>query len=661
MSRTLEMKISLNVLEHLGMNLYSNVPAVLSELVANSWDADATEVNIVIDKDNDLIVVQDNGHGMTRNQVIDRFMEVGFQRREKIGSKTAKFGRDPMGRKGIGKLSSFSIATNIRVHTTRDGEKTSFEMSADKIREHVKAEIKTPYQPNEITEWPEDLVQGTKIILSGIKKRMNKLTRDGLARRLSRRFSIIGPKYRFAVSINGSEIGVQDRGYYKHVQYLWTYGDQEDILPQFTGLKDREPIDRSNHFDIPSEISGAQFSGWIGTTKKPEHLKDEDNENLNKLAIFMRGKVAHEDILDDFGMKEIFADYVVGELHCNFLDADEEEDIATSSRQALKSDDPRLLTLKQVIHSELRNVANRWSEWRREDGAKKFTLEVPEVSKWLAGLSGDTKKKAERWIGRLNTLRTIDEGERRELLKASVLAFESYRRKEQLEFLERLTDESVEPILSVFNDIDDLERSYYGQIVMLRLGVIKALQQKLDENEKEIVIRDHIFDHLWLLDPSWERVKGTEHAEKTISKFLSKDSDGLSDEQKRGRIDIGYRISSGRHIIVELKRGSVSTPVDQLASQIRKYRDGATKLIKQSNRPDWPLEIICLVGKPPREWEADQGPAEVAKTLAAVNARILFYDRLLENSQQAYADYLEEHKKIDKLWNIFRGIDDFSS
>ncbi len=36
------MTLSLNVLNHLGLNLYSNAPAVLAEAVANGWDADAT-------------------------------------------------------------------------------------------------------------------------------------------------------------------------------------------------------------------------------------------------------------------------------------------------------------------------------------------------------------------------------------------------------------------------------------------------------------------------------------------------------------------------------------------------------------------------------------------------------------------------------------------
>jgi len=40
-----ELSIDLNALNHLGINLYSNVPAVISEVVANSWDADAENVH----------------------------------------------------------------------------------------------------------------------------------------------------------------------------------------------------------------------------------------------------------------------------------------------------------------------------------------------------------------------------------------------------------------------------------------------------------------------------------------------------------------------------------------------------------------------------------------------------------------------------------------
>ena len=58
-----KMKISLNVIEHLGINLYSNLSAVLSEIVANSWDADATEVRMNIDGTNKVEII-DNGFGI---------------------------------------------------------------------------------------------------------------------------------------------------------------------------------------------------------------------------------------------------------------------------------------------------------------------------------------------------------------------------------------------------------------------------------------------------------------------------------------------------------------------------------------------------------------------------------------------------------------------
>src|SRR5712691_3955300 len=96
--------ISLNVLEHLGINLYSNVPSVLAEIVANGWDADASEVRVDWDRNNDRITIQDDGIGMTPQEVNDHFLTVGYRRRDGQPGLTAK-GRAPMGRKGIGKLS----------------------------------------------------------------------------------------------------------------------------------------------------------------------------------------------------------------------------------------------------------------------------------------------------------------------------------------------------------------------------------------------------------------------------------------------------------------------------------------------------------------------------------------------------------------------------
>ena len=60
-----EMTIDLNVLKHLGINLYSNVAAVLTEVVANALDADASRVYIEIDSEKGEISIEDDGIGMS--------------------------------------------------------------------------------------------------------------------------------------------------------------------------------------------------------------------------------------------------------------------------------------------------------------------------------------------------------------------------------------------------------------------------------------------------------------------------------------------------------------------------------------------------------------------------------------------------------------------
>ena len=96
--------------------------------------------------------------------------------------------------------------------------------------------------------------------------------------------------------------------------------------------------------------------------------------------------------------------------------------------------------------------------------------------------------------------------------------------------------------------------------------------------------------------------------------------------------------------------------------QVRKYRDGTKRILEKTIYKGWPIEIVVLLGTPPPEWEdgSGTGAAGVMQSLATVNARIVFYDELLTNAQQAYADYLEEHIKLDKLWDVFQAIDDFA-
>ncbi len=69
-----QMKLNLTILKHLGIGLYSNSVAVITEAVANAWDADAKSVKIeVLDKPKSIRII-DNGMGMSLVDVNERFL-----------------------------------------------------------------------------------------------------------------------------------------------------------------------------------------------------------------------------------------------------------------------------------------------------------------------------------------------------------------------------------------------------------------------------------------------------------------------------------------------------------------------------------------------------------------------------------------------------------
>ena len=80
------------LLDHLGISAYNSVRKCIAELVANSYDADAEKVSIqlpdIIDE-NALFEIEDDGIGMSPQEIENNFLLVGRNRR-KNGERTAK-------------------------------------------------------------------------------------------------------------------------------------------------------------------------------------------------------------------------------------------------------------------------------------------------------------------------------------------------------------------------------------------------------------------------------------------------------------------------------------------------------------------------------------------------------------------------------------------
>src|SRR5206468_4037362 len=115
--------------DKLGVKLYDRISAVIAELIANSYDADATRVTVAAPMGETLaakaggkvadkgfeIEVADDGIGMTPNQINDFYLRVGAERRKDAnrGDLSTKFKRRVMGRKGVGKLAPFGVCRHI--------------------------------------------------------------------------------------------------------------------------------------------------------------------------------------------------------------------------------------------------------------------------------------------------------------------------------------------------------------------------------------------------------------------------------------------------------------------------------------------------------------------------------------------------------------------
>ena len=639
-----ELKIDLNVLNHLGINLYSTVPAVLSELIANAWDADATEVRI--ENFEDRIIIKDNGCGMAEEEFNNKFLNVGYQRRKNSDEDlTPQLNRQVMGRKGIGKLSIFSIANHIEIYT-KQSETIAISMKVSDIRRSMLR--KETYYPTELKVNDSNKIKsetGTTIVLKEIMKRVQSSIGDNLKKRVARRFDIWGDN--FKVLINGDEVSIEDRNYFHKLEFALLYGD----YPQsnFKHIPSDKLIKRDSA--LPALSKNSEVCGWIGLVKESDKLQ-EGPDNLNKISVLTRGKVALEDIFELYRDGGMYTKYIIGEIRADFLDLTEKDDIATSSRQNFIQNDKRFIELKKFIEHELKFIKSERSKYKLEEGGKKAE-EIPAIKKWLGSLTPDAKSAAQKLFGRINQIAT-DEEDRKTLYKHGVLAFEHLHHKDKLQQLDNLGIESLEIAVKLFSELDDIEASWYYQITKGRLEAIKTLKEHIATDQIEKVVQKHICDHLWLLDPSWDRA--TEHPamEKSIKNAL--DQVYLTKSEKSGRIDIYYKKISGKHVIIELKRSSVTPKSGELEEQVKKYQRAVTRQLKAYKETGL-VEVVCLVGKGLSGWNDNESKQTEERALSEHHIKVVTYQQLIKDAEISYRAYLEKEQETGRIQKLLQEID----
>ncbi len=111
--------VDAGIINRLGLELVGKSETALAELIKNSYDADANVVNLYFenaDKKGGTLIIEDDGVGMTKTQLIQGFMRLATT--DKVhNSISEKYKRPKAGRKGIGRFSTQRLGEKLEIVT----------------------------------------------------------------------------------------------------------------------------------------------------------------------------------------------------------------------------------------------------------------------------------------------------------------------------------------------------------------------------------------------------------------------------------------------------------------------------------------------------------------------------------------------------------------
>ena len=240
-----------------------------------------------------------------------------------------------------------------------------------------------------------------------------------------------------------------------------------------------------------------------------------------------------------------------------------------------------------------------------------------------------------------------------------MLAFERLKLEYALDQLDQVDATNVEYFLEWLADMDAIEASRYHEIVRERLAIIDELQQKVDSNEYEKILQKYIFDHLWILDPAWERATQYQTMEERVQNAVARVPIRNKEEV---RIDVRYRRISGAHVIIELKRASVSTRKTAIEDQVNDYIAAVKQEIdKDPEEKRYPIEAISLLGRLPSGWDNPETRQRDEESLRGYGIRVMTYDELINRARSAYAKFVEAQAPVGELRAIVEAIRSYKS
>jgi hypothetical protein len=365
--------ISLSVLDHLGRNLYRSFATVLGEAISNSWDADAENVWIHIDKEKGSFFIKDDGIGMNADDFQNKFLKIGYSKR-KEGKTSSPKGRPYIGRKGIGKLALLSCAKKIAVISKVSGG------------DYVGGVIDNPGLDkaitNDLTPEKYPLENPDMSIFNGLTKNHRKGTiiyfdemKEGIRNSLEYLRKLIALYFRFSlvddsfkIHVDGKRITLKDlKDFAEDTQLLWIINDLEDPYVKKSLRYNKKNIKAKTNLVEPAKSikMDGDVKGFIASVRLPSQLKIMGTEEKVGVDLFVNGRLRERDILRHIPSARLTESYLYGQIHFDSLDDD--VDRFSTSREDVVPDDKKFARLLENLQKVINNVVfPAWDSWRRK-------------------------------------------------------------------------------------------------------------------------------------------------------------------------------------------------------------------------------------------------------------------------------------------------------
>lgn len=523
-----KIKYDRNTIDHLGIKLYSAFPPVLAELISNAYDADAENVKIRIDYNNKTVVISDDGEGMNHEELNNRYLVIGRNRRIQDNGLSSVKNRKVTGKKGLGKLATFGIANEIEVSSVKDGKENSFVLNYEDLKNSEEDE----YVPKTLLEDnPTDKSSGTSIKISQIKQK-NIMQLKDLAVSLSKRFSFNDNDFNIVLeNINdGQSIPLTKELYIESIvkEFEW-------IFPQDF----QKDIEKYNELRRLNDLG---VEGRIYTKATPMHKNDLG------FLIYVRSKLASENTFFDSRSNDNFYSYVAGYFNIDYIDEDVYNDFISTARQSIlweESDKTELLRndLKKLISI----IALDWREKRKTK--KESELELDDS--FFIGLTELEKSEIKKIKNILLADEYSDPTSIKRILESVKTSFKFESFKEYISKLEDNNELTAENIEKIADDWEYIESKELAKVAVGRIQAIEQFEKFINNDESESkIIQPFLEKFPWLLDP---RITTFER-EVTFKKILKENFPDEKLSVNDRRIDFLCNLVNGELIIIELKR-----------------------------------------------------------------------------------------------------------